>query len=156
MSATSISSQAQQLARLTRDLSQCCQAKEEQLLAASGLSCSEGRVLLSIADHKLERASVVAEYLGISRGRLTPLVEKLVRKKLLTRTELPADRRSNRLMLTKAGEDLAKAVTGSQASFHENLLLRFRQEERPRLLGTLEQLRTAIEDLRGRLSSAGR
>lgn len=154
MSPATITHQAKELAQLTRELSRCCQAKEEQLLAKSGLSCAEGRVLLSIADRKFDMASVIAQHLGISRGRLSPLVENLVRKGFLTRAESAADRRSHHLVLTKAGQEVSKALATSQRSFHENLLLHFRPEERAALLATLEHLQAAMDDLRAQLKVA--
>ena len=153
MRQTKVGTQALELARLTRDLSRCCRAKEEELLEKFGLTSSEGRVLLCLADHAMETASSIAEQLSVSRGRLSPLVENLVQKGLVTRTESAADRRSNTLELTVRGKDIAQAVTAYQVEFHENLLAHFRPEERTHILSMLDRLRNAIEELRGELTA---
>lgn len=149
-----LTSQATQLSQMTRDLARCCQTKEEQIFGKFHLSSAEGRVLLVIADGGSSTPSAVAEQLGLGRSRLTPLVDGLVEKKLLTRTESSTDRRVRTLELTPEGETAAQEVTSYQTSFHQELLRRFSPDERRHLLQTLDQLHGAIEDLRSRLGDA--
>ncbi len=146
-----LTAQATELSRLTRNLSRCCQAKEEELFAQFGLSCAEGRVLLSIADLGVANASAVAGQLAISKGRLTPLVDGLVRKGFLTRTPSVQDRRSNELIPTETGQEVSRMATQFQVTFHEELLRCFKAEERSDLLNMLEHLHSVIEESRSRL-----
>jgi DNA-binding MarR family transcriptional regulator len=148
-----LTEQALQLSRLTRDLSRCCQAKEEQLFGKFELSTAEGRVLLTVADGGPSTASALAEKLGLARSRLSPLVDSLVRKEFLSRVELTTDRRVHTLSLTPSGQRIAQEVTAYQISFHESLLRRFKNTERRELLETLDLLHTAIEDQRGKLNT---
>lgn len=148
--------QASQLSQMTRDLSRCCQTKEEQIFGRFNLSSAEGRVLLVIADGGGSTPSAVAERLGLGRSRLTPLVDGLVEKRLLTRTESTTDRRVRTLELTAEGQKVAREVTCYQTSFHEELLRRFSPEERQQMLNTLDQLHGAIEELRAKLGDADR
>jgi DNA-binding MarR family transcriptional regulator len=147
------SQQAEQLARLTRDLSRCCQTKEEQIFARFGLSPADGRVLLVIAEGVVATPSHVAAELKLGRSRLTPLVESLVEKGLLERREEDRDRRVRRLMLTPQGQRIALQVTDFQREFHTSLLQKFNLGERGELLTVLQHLHDAIEDLRDTISA---
>ena len=151
-----LTAQATQLSQMTRELSRCCQTKEEQIFGRFNLSSAEGRVLLVIADLGSSTPSAVAERLGLGRSRLTPLVDGLVEQGLLTRTESAADRRVRTLELTPAGRTAAREVTSYQTLFHEELLRRFSPEERRHMLNTLDQLHGAIEELRAKLGDANR
>jgi DNA-binding MarR family transcriptional regulator len=144
-----LSVQADRLSRLTRELSRCCQGKEEQIFGAFDLSTAEGRVLLSVADCPAPcTPSALAERLNLGRSRLTPLVENLVHKGFLSRAEHTADRRVRELTLTAQGAQIAGQVTDYQISFHENLLRRFATDERLELLAVLDNLHKAIEEQR--------
>jgi DNA-binding MarR family transcriptional regulator len=146
-----LQAQALLLAKLTRDLSRCCQNKEEQIFGKFTLSSAEGRVLLVIAELGSTTPSELATKLALGRSRLTPLVDNLVEKDLVARAESADDRRMRKLELTVAGRQAAKEVMQYQTSFHEELLRRFSPEERQHLLQTLDELYTAIEELRGKL-----
>jgi DNA-binding MarR family transcriptional regulator len=150
-----LSQQANRLSRLTRDLSRCCQSKEEQIFSRFGLSVAEGRTLSAVAEGEWATPSKLARALGLGRSRLTPVVDSLVRKQLLSRTELPNDRRVRTLALTAAGQKAAREVNAFQTSFHEELLKRFSAEQRGHLLTVLTKLHDAIEDLRSRIGSTG-
>ena len=144
--------QAVALSLLTRELSRCCQTKEEQIFAKFDLSSAEGRMLLAIADSGPITPSGVADLLGLGRSRLTPLADHLVQKGLLSRTESASDRRVRTLALTPAGRDAARAALDYQITFHEQLLKMFAPDERQRMLASLDQLHGAIEKMRTRIS----
>jgi len=138
---------ARQLLQLTRDLARCCQSKEEQIFRRFDLSCAEGRVLLTMAETGASNPTEVARQLGIGRSRLTPLVDRLVQKGFIARTESSADRRVRHLALHPSGARIADEVFEYQLNFHRTLLRRFSAEERDGLFGTLVRLHEEMSAL---------
>jgi DNA-binding MarR family transcriptional regulator len=144
--------QARELSRLTRELARCCQGKDEQIFGQFHLSTAEGRVLLCIADCTTTTPSAMADKLRLGRSRLTPLVESLVNKGLISRVESEQDRRVRTLKLTAAGTKCAQEATAFLNAFHEELLRCFNSNERHALLESLTQLQDAIEVTREKMA----
>jgi DNA-binding MarR family transcriptional regulator len=151
-----LTAQANRLSHLTHDLSQCCQAKEEQIFARFGLSLAEGRVLQAVAGGGAVSSTGVARTLNIVRSRLTPLVDGLAEKRFLKRMESEDDRRVRTLTLTVSGRKVARDVTDFQISFHESLLQKFEPAQREQLFEVLTQLHEAMEELRRGLRDEAR
>jgi DNA-binding MarR family transcriptional regulator len=150
-----LSAQATGLMALTHELALCCQAKEEQIFTRFRLSVAEGRVLQSVANRGASTPSDVARDLDLGRSRLTLLVDGLVVKKFLKRAESVEDRRVRTLTLTPSGRKVARDVTEFQLDFHEQLLKRFKPEEREQLFRVLNSLHGAIEVLREEIRDKG-
>jgi DNA-binding MarR family transcriptional regulator len=144
---SSLTEQALLLSQLTRNLARCCQVKEEQIFGKFNLTTTEGRVLLEVAEGPCT-ASELADRMNLVRSRLSPLVESLVGKGLLLRVDSEKDRRVHNLSLTASGQAIALDATAFQISFHEQLLKRFEVTRRRDLLNSLDELHSAIEDLR--------
>lgn len=145
--------QALQLANITTNLSQCCHAKEFEIFHQTGLTASEGHVLLTVAEAGAATPSAVAAQLGVGRSRLTPLVQGLVDKGFLIRRESPRDRRVRDLRLSSAGEDVARQAADYRMSFHLRLLESFSDDERRRLLDMLAALHERMTMLRRGMNS---
>lgn len=80
------------------------------------LTISQARLLFALADH--DRAlsiSDLADHLGLSVASTGRNVDRLVRKKLLTRTESAEDRRVKLVDLSAHGRELAEAHLASRA-----------------------------------------
>jgi DNA-binding MarR family transcriptional regulator len=82
------------LARLARVAEQACQA--------TGISLPQYRLLVSVSGQP-QRASELAERVGVSRPTLTSLVDGLEQAGLLERAPVPSDRRGIQLVVTDAG-----------------------------------------------------
>ena len=134
-----LNEQAETLAQITRQLAQCCISKESEIFSQFEISASEGQVLLAVSEG-CSSPSGLAEQLGVGRSRITPLVQNLVNKRLLQRTESPEDRRAHDLRLTREGKDVATKAMNYRLGFHTRLLEKFSESERTRLLDTLEEL----------------
>ncbi len=139
--------QAGVLAQLTRDLAQCCIAKESEIFERFGLSTSEGNVLLAVAEGS-GSPSALATRLGVVRSRITPLVRHLVDHSFLERNESQTDRRVRELTLTRKGEQVAADAEQYRLSFHRRLLERFNLHERQQLFITLSQLQERMTEMR--------
>ena len=139
--------QAGLLAQMTRALAQCCVAKESEIFNRFGLTTGEGNVLLAVADGT-SSPSALAGQLGVARSRITPLVQNLVNKGFVKRTESHQDRRVRDLKLTSQGEGVAQEALRFRLSFHSRLLGKFEREERGPLLDTLAQLHEKMMEVR--------
>jgi DNA-binding MarR family transcriptional regulator len=84
--------------------------------------------------------SVVAEITGLTRGAVSKLIDRLLRKELVTRAESQEDRRFQNIQLTpkatKLLPKLAKIADENDKTFFSHLS----QSERNLLLKTLTQL----------------
>jgi len=70
---------------------------------APSLSVPQFRVLTFLSRKPGAPLSGVAEHLGVARSTASAIVDRLVRRKLVSRTTHPEERRSVVLMLTPAG-----------------------------------------------------
>lgn len=140
--------QALELAELTRELSNCCLDKETKMCRSFGINSADGRVIASMLREKLTTSSAIAQQLGIGNSRITPLIDRLVKKGMVVRTECDDDRRVRRLELTSEGREVARNLMAFEASLHRRLLEHFPERERERLLSTLKSLRGAMNEIR--------
>ena len=145
--------QARELAALTRELSRCCLDKEERICRTFGLHAAEGRVLAAIHGEQLHTASELADRLRIGNSRLTPLIDRLAKKGLLTRAESGDDRRVRRLELTESGLSVAQRMQTFETHLHQQLLAKFPAGERPVLMDTLQHLKAAMDEIRTSIGS---
>lgn len=75
-------------------------------LEAEGVTVAEWVVLRELLRLGETAPSALAESLGMTRGAISKLIERLVHKELVVRRADEADRRSQRLTLTEAGRTL--------------------------------------------------
>lgn len=142
-----VSEQAHQLASLTHNLAFCCIGKESEIFAQYGLSSSEGHVLITISQNAIVTPSQLAAHLNVGRSRMTPLVQSLVDKGFLLRSESVRDRRVRDLSLTPLGRRVAAEAANFRLDFHARLLERFPEAERDLLLKSLSALHDRIRVL---------
>jgi DNA-binding MarR family transcriptional regulator len=75
-------------------------------VAGAELTAAQIRVLKLIGDARAQTIGDVANFLGVSDPAASKTVDRLVRRKLVLRTEREADRRASELALTEAGRAL--------------------------------------------------
>lgn len=68
-------------------------------LAEKGVTVAEWVLLRSLYEHRSVNPHKLAEEMGMTRGAISKLVERLVDKGLIARTEEPGDRRYQNLSL---------------------------------------------------------
>lgn len=108
----------------------------------SGLNFSQMKVLITLAGHEDEPASVkrIAEYLGISLASASRAVDALVKRALATRVEDPEDRRVRHVTLTAEGQGIADELMAARLAGLEGFIGKLSAIERRRLEGALEVL----------------
>src|ERR1700733_16180788 len=72
-------------------------------LLASGVTVAEWVVMREMFDDEETSPGVLADRMGMTRGGVSKLVDRLVSKKLITRRERSDDRRFQSIALTVAG-----------------------------------------------------
>jgi len=75
-------------------------------VAACGVTVAEWVILRCLYDRDAQAPSVLAEEIGMTRGGITKLADRLIAKTLVTRTADDEDRRYQALALTTKGRAL--------------------------------------------------
>ena len=100
-------------------------------LEAKGVTVSEWVVMRKLYSTQPTAPSQISEALGMTRGAITKLVDRLVNKELLARTANPHDARGQMLALTAVGyrlvPDLAALADENDAEFFGHMTRAQRQ-----------------------------
>lgn len=116
--------------------------------AADGIDDGEFAVLAAL--RRLGRSFVLTptelnRELLISSGGVTHLVDRLVRRKLVTRRPDPRDRRRVRIALTPAGREVADRAMTAHAATEQRLVSALTDGERRQLAALLRKLTVSLE-----------
>jgi len=108
----------------------------------SGLTFTQMKVLMTLAGTGEQAPGLkpVAEGLGLSLPSVSRAVDGLVKRKLLARTEDPADRRQRLLSVTAAGEQLAGRIMAARLEGLGQFAASLNGTEREHLDAALELL----------------
>ena len=109
-------------------------------LLASGVTVAEWVVLREMFDQPETSPGVLAEVIGLTRGAVSKLVDRLVAKKLITREEHSEDRRFQSIALTPAGRRLIPKLAAIADKNDEQYFSALSAKERATLLATLKKL----------------
>lgn len=121
------------------------QADFRRTLGEDGFSPREFSALSLVVQFPNVTQTGLARMLGIERSGLVAIVDELQRRGLITRGEVPGDRRVQALLPTKAG---TKALAEANAAVHhheEQVFTNFSKAERQTLMALLQKIR-AIEE----------
>ena len=109
-------------------------------LLTLGVTVAEWMVLRTLYGSALDSPSVLAETMGLSRGAISRLVDRLVRKKLVTRTVSADDRRCQTIALTAAGVHLVPKMTRLAEQNERTFFSLMSEKERVRLIGRMRAI----------------
>ncbi len=109
-------------------------------LQASGVTVAEWVVMREMFDEKEISPGVVAERIGMTRGGVSKLVDKLVGKALITRTDRTDDRRFQSIALTAAGRRLIPQLAKLADENDEEFFGPLSEKERAALLASMKKL----------------
>lgn len=93
----------------------------EDILRPHGLTLSQWRVLLGLGWLKVRTMNEVADFLAMDRTSLTRAVDRLAERDLVTRAEVPHDRRLTEASLTPAGQALRAELVAAVRELGERL-----------------------------------
>jgi len=112
-------------------------------LERSGVTVAEWVMLREMFEAGATSPSRLADSSGLTRGAVSKLVERLVRKKLATREEAGDDRRYQDLTLTAAGRALVPKLAALADRNEEEFFSCLSAQERAGLMNMLRKLAAA-------------
>jgi DNA-binding MarR family transcriptional regulator len=112
-------------------------------LDASGVTVAEWVVMREMFDDAENSPGVVAERIGMTRGGVSKLVDRLVTKKLVTRRERSDDRRFQSIALTAAGRRVIPQLAAMADRNDEEFFHPLSAGERAALIATMKKLAQA-------------
>ena len=109
-------------------------------LEGCGVSVAEWVVMRELANESQNSPSVVAGQIGMTRGAITKIVDRLVLKGLVTRRESAGDRRFQEIVLTPAGRRLIPRLAAVADRNDEEFFHPLSHMERETLIAILQKL----------------
>jgi DNA-binding MarR family transcriptional regulator len=107
---------------------------------AHGVTVAEWVLMRQLLDEEALAPSRLAARMGMTRGAISKLAERLIAKSLLARASNPADGRAQTLSLTRSGRSmvpkLAALADANDAEFFDHLA----PKDRAAMLGLLRQI----------------
>lgn len=117
-------------------------------LAGSGATVAEWVILREIFEAGMTSPGRLATSTGLTRGAVSKLVDRLVHKGLVSRTEADGDRRFQDVELTAAGRALLPRLAALADRNDQEYFSRLSAREREALVTTLKKL-VMIHELKG-------
>jgi DNA-binding MarR family transcriptional regulator len=115
-----------------------------RVIEDSGLSMTQSKALLELGGlgepPEPRRVSELAERLGLSAPSMSRAVDALVRKRLATRVEDPADRRVRRVAITAKGKALVDTLLVVRQAGMESFAASLSAAQRRRLDAAIDAL----------------
>jgi DNA-binding MarR family transcriptional regulator len=111
-----------------------------QRLEASGVTVAEWVILREMFDGDITSPSVLAKKTGLTRGAVSKLIDRLLHKKLVTRTEAVGDRRFQDIALTAEGRAIVPRLAVIADQNDEEFFRHLSARERESLVATLRKL----------------
>jgi len=109
-------------------------------LEQSGVTVAEWVVLREMYGESQSSPSAVAERIGMTRGGVSKLVDRLLVKNLVSRRESSGDRRYQEIVLTAAGRRLVPSLAALADQNDEEFFHPLSRQERTTLLLILKKL----------------
>lgn len=140
-------------AELDRDLVEAFVAASRALVALAAKSVAgidedvtlpQFRALVVLSTRGPQRAADLAAGLGVTPSTGSRMIERLARKGLVRRVRMRDDRRSIRVSLTPAGQDIVAAVTDRRRVEIEAILAKLPARGRKPLLAALRAFAAAV------------
>jgi len=109
-------------------------------LLASGVTVAEWVVMREMFDDEATSPGVLAERIGMTRGGVSKLVDRLVAKKFVTRRDRSDDRRFQSIALTATGRRLIPQLAALADQNDDEFFHPLSMEERAALIATMKKL----------------
>ena len=109
-------------------------------LLDSGVTVAEWAVMREMFDDEETSPGVLAERIGMTRGGVSKLVDRLVGKKLVTRRDRSDDRRFQSIALTAAGRRLIPQLAALADQNDEEFFHPLSARERAALIAAMKTL----------------
>lgn len=128
------------LGYLMRSVSNAVSHEFARKIAAEAVTVAEWVMLRSLYDETEMAPSVLATKMGMTRGAISKLAERLIAKRLVERRENPADKRGHSLSLSLAGAQKVHAIAALADRNDADFFAVMSNAERAELRALLETL----------------
>lgn len=95
--------QALDLVGIVADIVECYMMSEKDICERNGITQGEGRLIAKIEAENPVYVNILADDLGLSKSRISRLIESMRKKNIVKKTENEQDHRFNNLVLTAKG-----------------------------------------------------
>jgi len=136
---------------LLKEISSCCQVREEIQAKNYDLTVAEARCLMIINIDGCGTSTELAERMQVAKSRITRILDGLAKKKLISRNENAADRRVIRIQLTNKGAAIARELTLNVLALHRQVLEELDIQRVNEIIGSLTDIREAMNSVKSRL-----
>ena len=126
------------------EMAHCCQERMQSQARRFNLREAEFRCLLLLDQERYATVKGMATKLSVAKSRATIILDGLLRKGIVSRTEDPNDARVRLFGLTPLGKETLAGLHRHLLETHMSLLEAIHQEQRPEVLASLEALRTSM------------
>jgi len=144
-------SSAERLYTILREIVECCQEGHAIQAQQFGLTTAEARALVAIRFHNCQTTADLAEALFVAKSRVTRILDGMVAKSLIQRSEHADDRRLCSIRLTKKGTETTSGLMAFILELHKDVLSSLPSAERAETLTKLATLNNAMHSTRERL-----
>ncbi|HQV33040.1 MAG TPA: MarR family transcriptional regulator [Calditrichia bacterium] len=126
------------------DLIKKYQFRDRDQITCHGISVSQCYTLQTLFQHGAMNMNDLADKMYLSVSTLTRVVDQLVQKGYVLRTEGAEDRRVRCITLTPDGRGIFEKCWGSVRRSEETILAQFEPEIRPVLVDFIRRLNQAV------------
>ena len=122
--------QVNRLFNLLKEIVDCCQTRESFQADSYDLTISEARCLYLMHMENCTSTAKLAEKLNIAKSRITRIVDGLVGKDLVVRTEDSQDRRFMLVNFTAKGKEIAENHASFMFMLHNEVFSTIPEDKR--------------------------
>jgi DNA-binding MarR family transcriptional regulator len=141
---TRLDDQAAELRHVASDLVIRFQFRDRNELLCYGVTVLQCYTLEAL-EHGPVPSKVLAGRLHVSLSTMTRVVDRLVEKQLVTRSEDPHDRRVHQIRLTAQGEALLQRIQGELVRQNREILEALPEAARDHVIWAIQQLTQAVD-----------
>ncbi len=126
-------------------LFQCCQDRLQFQSKRFELPDAELRCLMLFKNERYLTSKNISLTMNVSKSRMTKIIAGLLDKELIKRIKDPEDSRVSLISLTSYGKEKLSEIKAFQDELHQVVLSQVDDDERKKLLTTLDLLKACME-----------
>jgi DNA-binding MarR family transcriptional regulator len=144
--------QANKLQELIGELHNCCKERYATEAKAFKVPQAELKCLMLFEGHKYLTGIQISGLLDVAKSRATVIIENLVKKGLVQRSQDPNDARVKLISLTPVGQRKVREIEEFMFTLHQQLLDHIDPIQRTGVISALETLRSSMESVKAQLA----
>ena len=118
-----------------------------RFIQKTDLSPQQFTILMRLYHHDLCAFSDISKHMGVTSAAVSQVIERLVDKQLIERSEDPNDRRAKNIILTEKGHDLVETCLYDRYHWVGELAEKLGSDEQEAVLKALPALIEAFKNL---------